>query len=157
MICKLRTGSEENHRPGHGDRRLRDFGHGTHVPIDPTDCPGVGLDGPLITYNGALIRTTDGDTWWHKPVPRPLALEVLEYAEADGWTVQCYLDDKLYVTRIDEGVRHYTDIANVPAQAVKDMRGALDRAGLHEAVRLSAKPTRRCGECGSWSKSLPGG
>lgn len=85
----------------------------------------LGMDGPLITYNGALIRTTDGDTWWHKPVPRSLALEVLEYAEADGWTVQCYLDDKLYVTRIDEGVRHYTDIANVPAQAVKDMRALL--------------------------------
>lgn len=86
----------------------------------------LGLDVPLITYNGALIRTAGGETWWHKPVPRPLALEVLDYAETEGWAVQCYCDDRLYVTRIDDDVRYYTDIANVPAQTVADMRALLE-------------------------------
>lgn len=93
------------------------------------------LNGPLVTYNGALIRTADGDTWWHKPVPRPLALEVLDYAAADGWEVQCYCDDRLYVPRIDDDVRYYTDIANVPAQTVADMRGLLEE---RETTKLLA-------------------
>ena len=85
----------------------------------------LNLDSPLITYNGALIRTAGGDTWWHKPVPRDSALAVLDYAEADGWDVQCYCDDRLYVARIDDDVRYYLDIANVPAQACADMRALL--------------------------------
>lgn len=87
----------------------------------------LGVNGPLVTYNGALIRTVDGDTWWHKPVPRSLALELFDYAEAGGWRVQCYFDDRLYVQRIDDDVRYYTDISNVPAQTVSDMRAMLER------------------------------
>lgn len=95
----------------------------------------LGLTGPLITYNGALIRTEDGDTWWHRPVPRPLALEVLDRAEAEGWDVQCYCDDRLFVPRIDEGVRYYLDIANVPAQTCSDMRALLQE---RETTKLLA-------------------
>lgn len=82
----------------------------------------LNITGPLVTYNGALIRTAGGETWWHRPVPRELALEVLDYAEADGWAVQGYYEDQLYVPRIDYGVREYTGIANVVPQVCEDMR-----------------------------------
>lgn len=92
----------------------------------------LGLTGPLVTYNGALIRTVSGETWWHRPVPRELALEVLDFAAADGWTVQCYCDDELYVVRVDDDVRYYVSIANVPVKEWPDMRTLLSE-------RLSTK------------------
>lgn len=85
----------------------------------------LGLTGPLITYNGALIRTVGGETWWHRPVPQELALEVLEFGAAGGWTVQCYCDDLLYVRQVNDDVKYYLEIAHVPVQECADMRALL--------------------------------
>lgn len=85
----------------------------------------LGLTGPLITYNGGMIKSAAGETWWHKPLPQPLALELLDFALADGWPVQCYCDDRLYVHEINEEVRFYTEIAGVPAQRTADMRSLI--------------------------------
>ncbi|MBO8142333.1 MAG: HAD family phosphatase [Firmicutes bacterium] len=103
----------------------------------------LGLTGPLITYNGAMIKTAAGNLWWHRPVPRDVALEVLDWAQSAGGAVQCYLDDRLCVPRITEEVRYYTEIAGIPAQAVGDMRRLLSEGeptkmlsvGSPEAVR----------------------
>jgi len=92
----------------------------------------LGLTGPLITYNGALIRTAAGETWWHRPVPRELALEILDFGAAAGWTVQCYCDDRLYVRQINDDVKYYLEIARVPVQECPDMRALLSE-------RLSTK------------------
>ena len=73
-------------------------------------------------------------------MPRDLALAVLDYAEAEGWDVQCYCDDRLYVARIDDDVRYYLDIANVPAQASADMRALLKE---RETTKLWGSETPR--------------
>lgn len=75
----------------------------------------LGLDVPLITYQGALIKSALlGEVFWHKPVPSNVAQEIL--AKADEWSLQAniYLDDQLYVKEDNESIRAYSDLAKVP-------------------------------------------
>src|SRR5690606_14638035 len=71
----------------------------------------LALTGPLVTYNGALVRTVRGKTLAHRPIPLEVAQEVLDMAGAKGWVVNCYLDDELYVDEITEGVEYYVSIS----------------------------------------------
>src|SRR5690625_2157109 len=73
------------------------------------------LDGPLITYNGALVKTVEGKTLVHRPIPLDVAREALELAAEHGWFMHVYLDDKLFVTELNEAVRYYVSISQRPA------------------------------------------
>ena len=56
----------------------------------------LGVDAPIITYNGALIRTVSGKTLYSSYLDPELIREVLEFVEAQGWYIQTYSEDKLY-------------------------------------------------------------
>lgn len=88
----------------------------------------LGLDGYLITYNGALIRRVDGDTLWHKPVPAEQAKALIDVAENHDLRLNFYLDDTLVVDGIDERVEYYLQIAQVEPRVVDDLAQALERA-----------------------------
>jgi Cof subfamily protein (haloacid dehalogenase superfamily) len=51
----------------------------------------LGLDVPLITYNGALVRSVSGKTYYHRPIPESLAHKVMELFKGMGWYIQTYL------------------------------------------------------------------
>jgi len=58
----------------------------------------LGLEGPILSYNGAMVRThPSGELLHHVPVPPALAAEVVEYCEQNGHPLNYYLDDRLYV------------------------------------------------------------
>jgi HAD superfamily hydrolase (TIGR01484 family) len=60
----------------------------------------LGLNVPLITYNGALIKNSlSGEILLHHPVDSNLALEVLAFFKAHDWYIQSYVDDVLYVDK----------------------------------------------------------
>lgn len=80
------------------------------------------LQGPIVTYNGALVRTVRGKILAHRPVPLNAAREVLEAAAREGWTTLAFVDDRLFVANIDDGVRYYVSIARRPAYPVGDLR-----------------------------------
>jgi hypothetical protein len=77
------------------------------------------LDVPLITYNGALIRRTmSGETLFHRPIDEKVAAEVLTLFKEQGWYIQIYLDDVLYVKELDSRASYYASVAGVEAQPV---------------------------------------
>lgn len=87
----------------------------------------LGLDGYLIAYNGALVRSVRGETLYHNPVPAPLAEGLIAVAEQEGICLNLYIDDELLVERADdERVAYYVSIAGVPARPVGDLRRALE-------------------------------
>lgn len=58
----------------------------------------LGVDGPLICYQGALIRDhRSGQVLFHDPVPPALASEAVAQLLAAGVYVHAYIDDELYV------------------------------------------------------------
>ena len=56
----------------------------------------LGVDVPIITYNGALIRTVSGKTLFSSFLAPELIREVLDFVEEQGWYMQTYSKDCLY-------------------------------------------------------------
>lgn len=75
----------------------------------------IGLDVPLITYNGALIRAAlTGETLFHQPVPVDAAVDILDLFYHHGWYIQSYVDDKMYVDQLDDCALTYARLARIP-------------------------------------------
>jgi len=86
----------------------------------------LGLDGYMITYNGGLIQSLQGERLWHRPVPRESAIRLVDEARRVGFCLNLYLDDRLIVeTDDDERVQYYVSIAGVDAVPVGDLKAAL--------------------------------
>ena len=82
---------------------------------------GLGLDVPLIAYNGALIRgTLSGETLLDRPIDAGLADEVLALFRERGWHIQAYVDDVLYVAQLNEWSETYSRLAKVPVTELGD-------------------------------------
>jgi len=82
----------------------------------------LGVELPLITYHGALIKKTNGEeTLRHCPVPYDLALEILLLGEEEGFHLNLYLDDALFIKEENENSRYYQTIASIPLEAVGDL------------------------------------
>lgn len=58
----------------------------------------LGVDGPLICYQGALIQDhRSSEVFFHDPVPPDLASEAVRVLLADNVYVHAYINDELYV------------------------------------------------------------
>lgn len=75
----------------------------------------------LVAYNGALVRNLQGEQFLHHPVPKPIVIELAELARKNEATLNIYLDDRLYVDKINDAVAHYTEIAGIEANPVGDL------------------------------------
>lgn len=79
----------------------------------------LGLDVPLITYNGGLIRRVQsGETLYHMPVDEQVARDVLALFHEKGWYIQSYVDDILYVAEHNETSRYYERMTGIKAVAL---------------------------------------
>jgi len=68
----------------------------------------LGVDGPLVCYQGALIKDhRSGETIYHHPVPGPAAAEAVHRLTEAGVYVHAYIDDELYVPWLGKEVDLY--------------------------------------------------
>ena len=58
---------------------------------------GLPPQSPIIAYNGAMIRTHAGDTWFHQPLPADASQTIVAFCAAHGCHLNYYLNDELYV------------------------------------------------------------
>jgi Cof subfamily protein (haloacid dehalogenase superfamily) len=84
----------------------------------------LGLEGPIVCYQGAEVRTLDGGVLLDHGVPHELAMEVIRYAQERDLHVQAYRDDRLIVARDRPEAHQYADHAGMQIHVVGD----LDRA-----------------------------
>jgi Cof subfamily protein (haloacid dehalogenase superfamily) len=71
----------------------------------------LGITGPLICYQGALVRShPSGETLLHKTVPTPLALDVIRSTSNAGLHLNLYLDDELFVDTLTPEAAYYSSI-----------------------------------------------
>ncbi|MDF2571562.1 MAG: yidA 2 [Sporomusa sp.] len=81
----------------------------------------LGLDVPLITYNGALIKTSmSGEILLHQPVEKEPAKQALELCRERDWYIQTYVNDQLYVKEFDQYAEFYSRLSGAPAIALGD-------------------------------------
>lgn len=85
----------------------------------------LGVPGPLICYQGAEIRTLEGEVLLDHGVPHELAMEVIRYARERDLHVQAYRDDRLIVERDRPEARQYAGHAGMEVHVVPDLDAAM--------------------------------
>ena len=78
----------------------------------------LGVDVPIITYNGALIRTVSGKTLYSSFLAPELMREVLDFVEGQGWYIQTYSKDQLLYPEYCEHAKKYEASQLVHGEAV---------------------------------------
>ena len=76
------------------------------------------VDVPLITYNGALIKTSAGEVIHEDCLPEELTLALIEYSQARGWHIQTYAGDLLRFAELNRYAEGYMSAVKVEGEAV---------------------------------------
>ena len=78
----------------------------------------LGVDVPIITYNGALIKSTAGEVLYSSYISVDLTAEVLAFCRERDWYVQLYSDDELYYAERIEAAIGYETAQEIKGHAV---------------------------------------
>ena len=80
------------------------------------------LDGPIISYHGALVKDPrTGEVWHHDPLSAAAADEVVRFCERGGKHLNYYLKDRVYVARRGEWAEFYLRQTGSPMEQVGDL------------------------------------
>jgi hydroxymethylpyrimidine pyrophosphatase-like HAD family hydrolase len=61
----------------------------------------AGIDDPVVCYQGAVVADPVSGRWLrHIPIPLELARETIAALNAEGFGLNCYVDDELYVAEV---------------------------------------------------------
>jgi Cof subfamily protein (haloacid dehalogenase superfamily) len=85
----------------------------------------LGLDGPIICYQGAQVRTLTGDVLLDHGIQHDLAMEVIRLARERDLHIQAYFQDRLLVERDRPEAHEYADHAGMPINIVSDFDKAM--------------------------------
>ena len=88
----------------------------------------VGLESPLVCYQGAAVVDPATDDWLlHEPIPLPLAREAIAAVEEEDFALNTYVDDDLCVAAITENARAYADFQSIPLHEVGPLLDWIER------------------------------
>jgi hypothetical protein len=80
------------------------------------------IDEPVVCYQGAVVADpVSGRFLRHEPIPLELAREAIAAVEAEGYPLNCYVGDELYVARHTEASEAYASFQNLEVHAVGDL------------------------------------
>ena len=89
---------------------------------------GAGLDDAVVCYQGAVVAEPVTGKWLrHVPIPLELARETIAALQGEGFGLNCYVDDELYVASVTPGARRYADFQHLELHVVGDLLDWLDR------------------------------
>ena len=86
----------------------------------------IGLEGPIVCYQGAQVRTLAGEMLLDHGIEHDLAMEVIRFARERDLHIQGYKDDRLLVERDRPEAHEYADHASMPINVVADLDVAMD-------------------------------
>jgi len=82
----------------------------------------AGLDEPVVCYQGAVVAEPQTGKWLrHVPIPLELAREAIRALHEEGFGMNCYVNDELYVAEITPAARQYADFQNIELHEVGDV------------------------------------
>jgi len=88
----------------------------------------LGLTGPIINYQGAVVREiASGDVWYRCELTVPMQQRVLALAEPRDWHVNAYVDERVYTARARPEADLYARVAMVPYEVVGPLSKWLSR------------------------------
>jgi Cof subfamily protein (haloacid dehalogenase superfamily) len=85
------------------------------------------LRDPVVCYQGAVVADPETGTFLrHEPIPLALAREAIAAVEAEGYGLNCYVGDELYVASETAEARSYAEFQNLPITVVGPLLEWLD-------------------------------
>ncbi len=82
----------------------------------------AGIDDPVVCYQGAVVADpTTGEFLRHVPIPLDPAREAIAAVQAEGFPLNCYVDDELYVAASTPGSESYASFQHLQVHEVGDL------------------------------------
>jgi Cof subfamily protein (haloacid dehalogenase superfamily) len=82
---------------------------------------------PVVCYQGAVVADPEsGEFLRHEPIPLELAKEAIGAVEAEGFGLNCYVEDELYVASETAEARSYAEFQHLPIHTVGPLLAWLD-------------------------------
>ncbi len=82
----------------------------------------AGIDDPVICYQGAVVADpATGEFLRHEPIPLELARETIAALNDEGFHVNCYVGDELYVAEPWAGAERYAGFQGLELHVVGDL------------------------------------
>lgn len=79
----------------------------------------AGIADPVVCYQGAVVaEPATGRFLRHEPIPLELAREAIAAVQAEGFGLNCYVDDELYVASATAEARRYAEFQHIPIHVV---------------------------------------
>ena len=82
----------------------------------------LGVQGPVISYNGAMLRGADDSMIAHHTLDEIIAAEVIDLAEERGLSMNFYCENKLYARKIQPWWDLYQGRSSSPMEPVETLR-----------------------------------
>jgi Cof subfamily protein (haloacid dehalogenase superfamily) len=87
----------------------------------------AGLGGLVVCYQGAVVADSEtGEFLRHVPIPLELAREAIAAVEEEGFPLNCYVGDELYVARKTPESESYAGFQNLEIHEVGSLLDWLD-------------------------------
>lgn len=113
--------------------------HSSTVPL----AKKLGLDTPVISYQGGLIKEMNGNTLYQSNLNPPTAKEIIKWARNNNVHINLYIDDKLYVEQDNEIIQYYIkgkfvdyNVCPFDDLEIKDVNKLL-AIDIHDAEKVS--------------------
>ena len=87
----------------------------------------AGIDDPVVCYQGAVVAEPVSGRWLrHEPIPLELAREAIAALNEEGFGLNCYAHDELYVSEVTPDARRYADFQHLELHPVGDLLAWLE-------------------------------
>jgi Cof subfamily protein (haloacid dehalogenase superfamily) len=121
------------------------------------------LNEPVICYQGAVVADADGKWLRHEPIPLELAREAIAAIQTEGFGLNVYVDDQLYVSAVTREARDYAGFQGLEIHEVGNLLAWLSEAPTklvcvgdpHALDGVEARVKKQFGNRMYISKSLP--
>jgi hypothetical protein len=91
----------------------------------------LGIHGvPLVLYQGAWVRTLEGEEIYFRPLETRDARDVIDFMEDVDCHYQIYLHDELYMESLTAEAEKYARLSSARIHVVDDLRQCLQEAPL---------------------------
>ena len=124
----------------------------------------AGIREPIVCYQGAaVVDTPSGRFIRHEPIPLDVARETITAVQSDGYTLNAYVGDELFVAEMTPEAERYATFQKLPVHEVGDLLAWLDEpptklvtvGPADELTALKESMKTRFGDVLHVSKSLP--
>ena len=86
----------------------------------------LGLDTPVICYNGAMVKhPVSGDVWMEEQVEADIAGQLMDYCRENRLQLNFYWQDLLYTAEITPWLELYRNRTGAPVKVLPDFHTAL--------------------------------